>query len=47
MPNTPPNGPLTPARSPRLVAELAALNETCDRIAHAGIREIDASQLGY
>ena len=31
----------------RLVAELAALNETCDRIARAGMREIDASQLGY
>ena len=31
----------------RLVAELAALNETCDRIARAGMREIDARDLGY
>ena len=30
-----------------LRADLAALNETCDRIARAGMREVDARDLGY
>ena len=31
----------------QLRKDLADLNETCDRIARAGMREIDAQQLGY
>lgn len=38
---------LSPCEAAGLRAEIARLNEACERIARAGMREIDARELGY
>jgi hypothetical protein len=38
---------LSPVEAAGLRAEVARLSEACDRIARAGLREVDARDLGY